>query len=187
MRMNSGLWCAVVLACSVFACSWGGSGSGNPGNGGGEVDAAPIVCGDGICAASEVGTCMQDCPSGTHGNGSGSGNVGPTCGNGVCEAGESVTTCPSDCNTGSGSGSGSGSALNCNDSTVQTECLACLFASSCTGVDQAGCTTCLLAGLLGSGAGSAGSAGNDSGCVGGAPNGTCDAGETNANCASDCP
>lgn len=185
MRMNSGLWCAVAFACSVVACSWGGSGSGNNGNGGG-VDAAPVKCGDGVCAPSEVGSCEQDCPSGMHGNGSGSGNVGPICGNGVCEAGESVTTCPSDCNTGSGSGSGSGSggALNCNDSTVQTACLACLFGGTCTGVDSAGCTTCLLQGLLGSGAGSAG---DDSGCVGGAPNGTCDTGETAMNCVDDCP
>ncbi|MGH7917094.1 MAG: hypothetical protein ACREQE_06465, partial [Candidatus Binataceae bacterium] len=69
-----------------------------------------------------------------------------------------------------------------NDSTVQAECLTCLFGGSCTGVDTAGCTTCLLDGLLGSGAG------DDSGCVGGAPNGTCDPGETSANCVDDpCP
>lgn len=178
MRMNSGLWCVLAAAC-VAACSWGGSSGSNPPNG--APDAHIVQCGDGVCDATEVGYCNMDCPSGNHqGSGSGS-NVGPVCGNGTCDPGESVATCPSDCNTGSGSGSGSGAALNCNDSNVQLACLACLFANSCTGVDTAGCTTCLLAGALGSGAGSG------SGCVGGAPNGTCDPGENNMTCPADCP
>ena len=83
-------------------------------------------CGDGVCAASEIGGCSQDCgttttpdggstmgvcgdgtcnaPNETSMNGPGdcSSSQMPMCGNAVCEAaaGEDMTTCPLDCGGG---------------------------------------------------------------------------------------
>lgn len=114
MRIALGLVCASIMA----ACSWGeGSGS----------DPTPDafisngnVCGDGVCAASEVTSCTVDCGGGS-GSGSGSNAV---CGNNTCENGETPATCPNDCANGSGSGSGSGSGAAC-----PTDPTACLFCS----------------------------------------------------------
>src|SRR5580704_16844309 len=87
---------AVMLA---VACS------SNSTNGGSQADAAgPPVCGDGVCAVSELDTCPQDC--GTRGSSTGN----PCNLDGICEPqiGETPENCPSAC-PGSGSGSGSGS------------------------------------------------------------------------------
>lgn len=175
MRLNTGIVC-VVAALAVAACS-SGSGSSNPGPDASSSNGA--VCGDNVCAATEVNSCPQDC--GTGGN-----NSAAVCGNGQCETtkGESATSCPSDCsgntggsNTGSGGGGGSG-ALNCSDQNTLLACFACIATNVCTGVDANSCQACL---------GGGGGSGLGSGCVGGAPNGTCDAGETNATCPFDCP
>ena len=175
MRHKTGIVC-VVAALAVAACSWGnGSGSSNPAPDASSGGAA--VCGDNVCAATEVNTCPQDC-------GSGGNNNSAVCGNGQCETtkGETATSCPSDCsgssggsNTGSGGGS---SALNCSDQNTLIACIACVATNVCTGVDANSCQTC-LGGGLGSGTGT--------GCTGGVPDGVCDSMESNATCPLDCP
>lgn len=166
--------CALVL---VGACSWGdGSGSGDDSPAG--VDAAAIVCGDGVCAGSEIGNCTADC--------GGPGN--PRCGNGVCENGESNATCAADCPPASACGNGTcdngETNGNCpadcpaqgNCPADPNDCLVCaLFGQLCpTGQDTNSCSACILGG--GGGA-----------CSGGFPNGVCDAGENATNCPFDCP
>ena len=170
MMRTTGILCALVLA----ACSWGNS---DPNGGGHGADAATApVCGDGVCAASEVNSCMQDC------GGNGSNNNNPVCGNGQCETtkGETAKSCPSDCMTGNGSGSGSGMGMCPTDPTT---CLSCIFdPTMCpAGLDQNACIQCAFGSGLGSGLGSGMGSGNCN------FNLTCDAGETNATCPTDCP
>jgi hypothetical protein len=74
-------------------------------------DAAPIVCGDGVCSTSELGQCVPDC-GGTvtcNDNGTcdpGEMNLTPACADCpstacdndlVCDAGETEASCPGDC------------------------------------------------------------------------------------------
>ena len=172
MRTKTGFVC-VVAALAVGACSWGsGSGSSTPGPdasfGGGNA-----VCGDNVCASSEVGNCPQDC-----GN-SGSNNPQYVCGNGQCETtlGESAINCSSDCGGGQGSGSGSGSgntSLDCNDQATQFGCLLCTLGGMCTPpYDATSCAAC--------GGGSGGSLPCNF-------DGVCDPGEDSATCPLDgCP
>jgi hypothetical protein len=172
---------ALAFVCSLIAaaaCATSG------GDGGGGDDGPPVnntpVCGDAVCAASEVGSCSQDCGTGMTsvcGNSMCEGTEPTdcptdcaqqtTCGNATCEAGETMSTCPADCTTGGGGGN-----IDCDDQLTQIACVACLF-GSCTGVTEADCLTCV--GLPGTG-----------GCVGGIPNGVCDAGEDANNCQFDC-
>jgi hypothetical protein len=171
MGTKTGIVC-VLAALAVGACSWGsGSGSGNT-----APDASgPAVCGDNICAATEVGFCTQDCGSGgNHGGSNGSnGQQTAVCGNGQCETtlGESATSCPSDC----GGNSGSGGALNCSDPNTTIGCGLCSVAMVCTPpYDAVSCAAC--------GGGSAAS-----GCTGGLPDSVCDSMENNTTCPFDCP
>ena len=178
MRINTGIVC-VLAALAAGACSWGnGSGNGSP-----SADASSngAVCGDNVCAASEVSSCPQDC-------GNGGGNSQAVCGNGQCETtkGESATSCPSDCGGGGGGsgsgGGGGGGALNCSDPNTQIGCLLCTTLQMCTApYDANSCAAC-GGGGLGSGLGSGLSL-----CTGGAPDGTCDSMESNATCPQDCP
>lgn len=145
MRTSSGIAFAVGGAMLfAVACSFGGTQENKQPDAGGSVGA---TCGDGVCAASEVGACAADCGTGMHGSGSGSGSGSSTqaiCGNGTCEVGENITTCPSDC-SGGGSGSGSGSGtLNCSDPNTIIVCLPCIIdPTQCVGVTQADCQACL--------------------------------------------
>lgn len=165
MRMTSAL---LFVGAMFVACSWGeGSGDDGP-SGGGGVDAAvsSAVCGDSVCAASEIGFCAPDC-------GNGGGNTTPTCGNNTCETGETSTSCPNDC-AGGGSGSGSGSSAACPSDPI--ECIGCIIGGPCpTGHDATSCQACALGG--------GGGLGN---CTGGMPDGMCDASEDPTSCPLDC-
>lgn len=121
-------------------------------------DAAPVVCGDMICAASEVHSCPQDCGNGGNGGsnqnavcGNGvcetgetatscsqdCGGSSPVCGNGTCETGEDATSCPADC------GGGGSGALNCSDPNTIIGCGLCSAAMICTApYDAASCAAC---------------------------------------------
>lgn len=158
---------ALLLAVSLMVgCSWGGEDDGsnfNPPIPDASVSA--VVCGDSVCAASEIGVCTQDC-----GSGGGSGSSTVVCGNNVCDAGETNSSCPNDC-----TGGGSGSNANCPSDL--TACIGCLIdASLCMGGLTAEiCTECALGG-------------------GGLPGGTgcnfdmvCDTGEDPTTCPTDCP
>lgn len=174
MRHKTGIVC-VVAALAVAACSWGsGSGSSTPGPDA-SIGGGNVVCGDNVCAASEVNNCPQDCGSG----GGGGGNQA-VCGNGQCETtlGESATSCPSDCGGGQGSGSGGGGGggqLNCSDPNTQIGCLLCTTLQMCTApYDAVSCAAC------GSGSGSGSLPCNF--------DGVCDPGEDSATCPLDnCP
>jgi hypothetical protein len=148
MRIKSGIVCALSmsLACVVACATTGDDGTGDDQ---GSDMTSNNVCGDGTCAATEVGFCTSDCGeggnNGGNNNGSGSGTAA-VCGNGMCETtkGENSTNCFSDCGTpGQGSGSGNPSTTCPSD---PTECILCLFdVSFCMGgLDQASCQTCAL-------------------------------------------
>lgn len=153
MRINTGIVC-VLAALTAGACSSGNGSGPTP-------DAAPVVCGDNVCAASEVHSCPQDCGNGGSNHGAvcgngqcetsmgesqttcptdcGGGSNAAVCGNGTCEAGEDATSCPTDCG---GGGSGSG-ALNCSDPNTAFGCAFCSAAMVCTPpYDMASCAAC---------------------------------------------
>jgi len=111
------------------------------------------VCGDGVCAASEVSTCTSDC---------GMPQPMAVCGNMMCETGETAMTCPGDCAT-CGDGTCTAPAetnANCpGDCTTtgtavcgnaicetgedMTNCPSdCTGASTCPGGDDVGCFFC---------------------------------------------
>jgi len=174
MRNSTGLLCSIAFAV-LGACAWG-DGSAGPTPPGDDEPGSQEVCGDDICAATEVGVCTADCGSNPNNPGSGSGsNPTVSCGNFTCEAnlGETTSTCPADCGSGSGSGS---STLDCNDQNTQIACIACIAGLGCTGVNATDCQTCL------GGGGGLGS------CEGGMPDGTCNAaaGEDATTCPFDC-
>jgi hypothetical protein len=162
MRTQSGNLIALAttlvfaMACASSEGTGGGEGEGE------EVEETQNVCGDSVCAASEVGYCTQDC-------GMGGNNSGPICGNGTCDTGESNASCAADCpaDNGTGGGGGGGGGGSCDP----IACLLCLLdGSTCAalGTSQATCSTCEY-------------------CDGGAPDGTCDpATEDFLVCPSDC-
>jgi hypothetical protein len=114
MRINWGLSCALAVGIAACAAS---SNSSPP-------DAAP-TCGDGICAASEIDTCPQDC--GTPGSGA------------VVDAGSGLGI---DAGSALGVDAGSGSGLDCSSETVIEDCVVCLAINAC-GSNEAACETCL--------------------------------------------
>ena len=168
MMMRTSAW---VFVCSmiVAGCASSDDGTGSPG-----PDAAVVagpVCGDAVCAATEVGSCQADCGGG---GGGGGGGVQPMCGNSTCETGETNATCPNDCPAGGGGGGGGACP------TDPTACLGCLLDPSLcpSGLDANTCTNCILGGAGGGGGG---------GLPGCNLNGVCDAGEDAMTCPTDCP
>jgi hypothetical protein len=146
----------LAFVCALFAgCAWG---EGSP-SGGDDDQTTPdastsgaAVCGDAVCAASEVGSCNADC----------GGTVGPVCGNNVCETGETTASCASDCTTAGpvcGDGTcdmaGGENASNCAGDCGTTsgtcpadpnECLLCVLDPTLcpSGHDETSCTACLF-------------------------------------------
>lgn len=179
MRMQTAIFCALT-ASLAFAVSCADS-EGDDGMGDDDGQ-SQNVCGDGVCAAAEVGLCTNDCGNGGNNNG------GAVCGNGMCETtlGENGGTCLMDCNSGPGSGGGSGGgggSTTCPTDPI--ECLFCTFDPSLCmgGLTQATCQAC-----IGGGGGGGGGFG-DAFCEGMAADGTCNAGagEDATTCPSDCP
>ena len=177
MRISS-----LVFVCAAFVVGCG-SGESGPGS---DASTSP-TCGDGTCAASEVGVCQADCGQTSN----------PVCGNNTCENGETMQNCPSDCHPAGpvcgdmtcdmaggenstncpGDCSGGGGTLDCMDPATLIGCGACLLTQMCTPpFTEADCMACAM--LPG---------GGGLGCVGGAPNGVCDPGEDMTNCPPDCP
>ncbi|MBS1118857.1 MAG: hypothetical protein H6Q90_1085 [Deltaproteobacteria bacterium] len=150
MRTTLAFICAVL----VGACA-GGDGNGSGDDAPPDAPAAQAVCGDGTCAASEVGHCPADCggqvtpvcgnsaceaPSETTANcPSDCPATGPVCGDAVCDAagGETSANCPGDC-TG-------GSTIDCADQNVVLLCVACfLDPTACVApVTVEACTACV--------------------------------------------
>ena len=172
----------LAVVCAFFltmlgACAWGDQDGTESGDESGDPLPKP-VCGDGLCAGPEVGSCAADC-----GNPSNS----PRCGNGACENGESNASCAADCPAQSQCGNGTCDAgettASCaGDCPAQGNCpsdpFKCLTCASLgvicpSGQTKASCRAC----IIGSGGGT---------CSGGFPNGTCDAGENPTNCQFDC-
>lgn len=177
MRMHSGLFVACA-ASMAFAFSCADSSTGDDGMGSDDPPPPPAaVCGDGTCAATEVGFCSQDCGNGSNQN-------QPLCGDGTCDPsrGETSSSCAVDCGNGGG-GSGSGSGSSGSTSCDPILCFLCLAdATLCLPPDdQNTCATCL-------GLGSGGGFGDDSACDGGAPDGTCSTAESAdpTTCVTDC-
>lgn len=188
MRMQSGIIFALASSFAfVLACA--DSGTQEPDDMNDDDQQTQNVCGDGTCAAAEVGYCQADCGAG--GNG---GNNNATCGDGMCETtkGENGASCAVDCGGGGGTGSGGGgggTSTTCPSDPL--ECFGCLLDMSLcpAGLDQNTCTTCLTGGLGGGTGGGTGGGFGDLLCEGGAPDGTCNAnaGEDSSTCPSDCP
>jgi hypothetical protein len=159
---------AFVCAAALGACAWGEGGGSDDDGPTPDASSGLIICGDGTCAPSEVGSCTQDCGANNPvcGNGSCQGPsetnascpadcppAGPICGDAVCDmaGGENSTNCPGDCMGGGGGN------IDCNDDAIVFACGACLFepgACSVFGVTEADCLSCV--GLLIDRSGSAG-------------------------------
>ena len=161
MRISGALCVLSLAAAFVFSCAESTGPSTGDDMGSGSQQQA--TCGDGTCEPSEIGACEADCGH----------EQAAMCGNSVCESakGEDAISCSADCGAGSSAGSGSGSNGG-GQCPSDLACLACLFdpASCVGGVTVELCFTCF----------------GGSACVGGFPNGVCDAGETSANCPFDC-
>jgi hypothetical protein len=110
------------------------------------------VCGDGVCAATEIGACAADCgsqPMAVCGNGTceatesmqtcpGDCSSSAVCGNGTCETGETMATCPGDCATSAMCGN-----LTCDPGETMANCPTdCGSASTCPNGDDIGCFFC---------------------------------------------
>ena len=158
MRTTIGLVCALALA----ACGGGGTAAQS-------VDAngqhSQAVCGDGVCDSSEIHSCVPDC-----GTPPPPADAGVSqCGDFVCQPDETPTSCPQDCGGGQPDG---GTAAMCSSACDINTILGCILMTC----DPTICTGCGLGG------------GDDSGCDGGASDGTCSAAEASSGmCTTDCP
>ena len=143
---------AVFMVPTAIGCAGGG---GDDGSGTPDAPASTVpVCGDGTCAAAEVGHCAMDCGT----------TSGPVCGNTMCEAGETPANCPNDCQAAGpvcgdgtcdmaggenstncpGDCGGGGGPLDCNDPNTLTSCFGCILdPTTCVApFTAAACNTC---------------------------------------------
>ncbi|MBA3393368.1 MAG: hypothetical protein H0T89_12025 [Deltaproteobacteria bacterium] len=135
---------AMFVACATTDGDGGDDGTDPP-------PAEAPVCGDAVCAASEIGVCQSDC-------GTGGGN-NFVCGNAVCEGNE-PSTCMQDCPAAAVCGDGTcdmskgESSANCAGDCSTSggtcpadplECFGCLIEPSLCppGLDQNICAACI--------------------------------------------
>ncbi|HEY4242380.1 MAG TPA: hypothetical protein VGM88_21330 [Kofleriaceae bacterium] len=163
----------------VAACSNSNNGSNQA-----APDAAPVICGDGVCAATEVNSCQADCGIGPN-SGCAGGNPDGDC---QMDMGETAANCRSDCDgvqpqpdggtnpqpdAGTNPTDGGSTTLNCQDPNTEIACILCIGGLGCTGVDETDCEACFGGGL--------------SLCDGGAADGICESDEDDTTCPEDCP
>lgn len=156
--------------CGNGKCETGETAASCPG----DCGAVLTQCGNGVCETGETtASCPGDCPS-----------AGAKCGNGVCEAGETAKSCPADC-----------SVVTPTGNYCDTHCTVDQQPSGCYCDDQ--CSNygdcCLADGSMPTSK-NPNCTGTCGLCNGGGTtptavcgNGTCETGETTANCPKDCP
>lgn len=137
---------AMFAACATTDGGGGDDGTDEP------PPASGPVCGDAVCASSEIGVCQADC-----GAGGGNNNV---CGNAVCEGNE-PSTCVADCPAAAVCGDGTcdmskgESSANCAGDCSTSggtcpadplECFGCLLDPTLCppGLDENTCAACIL-------------------------------------------
>ena len=183
MRINAGIFCALSMSLAFAVACADSPGTGDDQSG--DDTNTGVVCGDGTCVTSEVGTCPTDCGNGNNNNNN------AVCGNGQCETtkGETASSCFSDCGGNGNNGSGSNGNTSGTCPSDPNACIGCLLdPTQCpSGLDSNTCLQCVLnGGGLGSGLGSGFPGG--SGLGSGACNfdGVCDSGEDPSGCPTDC-
>jgi hypothetical protein len=145
---------ALAFVCALFAACASTDGGGGGDDGQDPLPTGTPVCGDAVCAASEVGMCAQDCGTGMTevcGNNKCEGNEpstcaadctttggGAVCGNGQCESSETNASCPSDCTGGGGT-----CTLDLNDPATVLGCFLCTTGQCIPPFTQTECSACL--------------------------------------------
>jgi hypothetical protein len=143
---------ALAFVCALFAACASTDGGGGGDDGTNPPPTGTPVCGDAVCAASEVGVCTQDCGTTSGfvcGNGSCEGNepstcmqdcmTTQTCGNTTCDAGETNASCPGDCPPGGGT-----CTLDINDPATIFGCILCQSGQCIPPFTQTECSACLM-------------------------------------------
>jgi hypothetical protein len=184
---DEGLCVAVGAVCGNANCESGETSGSCPA----DCGLPSPVCGDGKCEGGETtANCKADCPA-----------SGPVCGDGKCEIPEDNSICEIDCPATGGSCVGKcgveSTGCMCDDQCAQYGDCCGDYQSACGG---GSCTPkCAAGAICGSDDGCGGKCAG--GCAAGlvcnsskvcvpssakCGNGTCESGETTANCAADC-
>jgi hypothetical protein len=146
--------------------------------------ADPAVCGDDVCASSELSTCPQDCLVEVYNCGNGVCNSGESCsnceqdcapcgrcGNGICGSRESCLSCPGDCGECVCGNATCDPFETCSSCSQDCGACGCDRDGRCESLNNESCSNCSL----------------DCGtCPTCDHDGTCDAGETIQVCPIDC-